>query len=218
MSTIRFTQLLDLAVGVVLVASFAVLWLRRIASVTLVIAAQGVALAGVAALIGLHEREHELVAIAAMVGVLRGLVLPGLIRRAMGDGERREVEMLINIPASLLLAAGLTLLAYATTRSIVALDDSPQVRALPIGFAVALIGILVVTVRRKAVLQIVGVLMLDNGIALVMFLGTSGIPLAVELGIASDVLLAMLILQLLTTRIRTRFGVTDLDQLREVRD
>jgi hydrogenase-4 component E len=63
-----------------------------------------------------------------------------------------------------------------------------------------------------------GVLMLDNGIALVMFLGTSGVPLAVELGIASDVLLAMFIFQVLTSRIRTKFGGTDLDQLRELRD
>jgi len=62
------------------------------------------------------------------------------------------------------------------------------------------------------------VLMLDNGIALVTFLATSGVPLAVELGIAFDVLLAMFILQLLTTRIRTKFGGTDLDQLRELHD
>ena len=84
--------------------------------------------------------------------------------------------------------------------------------------AVMLIGMLLIVTRRKAVLQIMGVLMLDNGIALVMFLGTSGVPLAVELGIASDVLLAMFILQVLTTRIRTKFGGTDLDQLRELRD
>ncbi len=51
-----------------------------------------------------------------------------------------------------------------------------------------------------------------------MFLGTSGVPLAVELGIASDVLLAMFIFQVLTSRIRTKFGGTDLDQLRELRD
>ena len=107
---------------------------------------------------------------------------------------------------------------YATTRDVVALSSTPQVRALPLGIAVMLIGMLVIVTRRKAVLQIMGVLMLDNGIALVMFLGTSGVPLAVELGIASDVLLAMFILQVLTTRIRTKFGGTDLDQLRELRD
>ena len=52
----------------------------------------------------------------------------------------REVEPLVNVPASLLAAAGLTLLAYATTRDLVALDPTPQTRAIPIGIAVTLIG------------------------------------------------------------------------------
>jgi hydrogenase-4 component E len=219
MTGTTFVQLLDLAVGLVLVTSFAALWLRRLATVIRVLAVQGLALAAVAAVIGLYEGEAELVAVAIMVAVLRVFVMPGLIMRAVRAGdEHREVESLINVPASLLAASGLTLLAYATMGDVVALSASPQVRAIPIGVAVALIGMLLIISRRKAVLQIMGVLMIDNGIALVMFLGTSGVPLVVELGIACDVLLAMFILQVLTNRIRTKFGGTDLDQLRELRD
>ncbi len=219
MSETTFVQLLDLAAGLVLVTSFAALWLRRLVTVVRVLAIQGLALAAVAAVIGLYEHEAELVAVAVMVAVLRVFVMPGLILRAVHAGdEQREVESLINVPASLLAASGLTLLAYATTRDIVALSASPQVRAIPLGVAVALIGMLLIISRRKAVLQILGVLMIDNGIALVMFLGTSGVPLVVELGIASDVLLATFVLQVLTNRIRTKFGGTDLDQLRELRD
>lgn len=214
-----FVQLLDLGAGLVLVTSFATLWFRRLVTVARVIAVQGFALAAVGLVIGLHENEAEFVAVSAMVGVLRGLVLPWLILRAVRAGdEQREVESLINVPASLLAASALTLIAYASTRNVVALSDSPQVRAIPIGVAVGLIGVLLIVSRRKAVLQIMGVLMLDNGIALVMFLGTSGVPLAVELGIASDVLLAIVIFQVLTSRIRNKFGGTDLDQMRELRD
>ena len=105
-----------------------------------------------------------------------------------------------------------------TTRDVVALSTAPQVRAIPLGVAVVLIGMLMIVTRRKAVLQMMGVLMIDNGIALVMFLGTSGVPLVIELGVASDVLLAVFILQVLTNRIRNKFGDTDLDQLRALRD
>lgn len=214
-----FVQLLDLAAGVVLVTSFAALWLRRLVTVVRLLAVQGAALAAVAAVIGIYEHEAELVAVSVMVAALRVFVMPGLILRAVRAGdEQREVESLINVPASLLAASGLTLIAYATTRDVVALSTSPQVRAIPLGVAVGLIGILLIVSRRKAVLQIMGVLMIDNGIALVMFLGTSGVPLVVELGVASDVLLAMFILQVLTNRIRNKFGDTDLDQLRELRD
>lgn len=219
MSETSFVQLLDLAVGVVAVTSFAALWLRQLVSVVRMVAVQGLALAAVAMVIGIHEGETELIAVSLMVAVLRGVILPGLVLRAVRSGdEHREVESRINVPASLLGAALLTLFAYATTRNVVDLVDTPEVQAMPLGIAVVLIGIMLMVTRRKAVLQIIGVLMLDNGIALVMFLGTSGVPLAVELGIASDVLLAMLILQVLTVKIRVEFGGTDLDQLRELRD
>ena len=143
MSTTRFVQLLDLAAGLVLVTSSAALWLRRLVTVTWVIALQGVALAAVALVIGAYEHETELVLIALMVGVLRGVVLPGLILRAVRAGdEHREVESLINVPAALLAASGLTLVAYATTRDVVALSSTPQVRALPLGIAVMLIGLI----------------------------------------------------------------------------
>jgi len=219
MSDTRFVQLLDLAVGLALVTSFAVLWLRRLASANRTVAIQGVALASVALVIGIHEHEPELIVVSVFVGALRGFVVPGLIGRVVRTGAKhREVESLINVPASLLGGALLTLLAYAVTRDVVDLAGTPQAQAMPLGVAVTLIGILVVVTRRMAVLQIIGVLMLDNGIALVMFLGTSGVPLVVELGVASDVLLAIFVLQVLTTRIRTEFGAGDLDQLRELRD
>jgi hydrogenase-4 component E len=219
MSETTFVQLLDLAAGSVLVISFAALWLRRLVTVTRVVAVQGVALAAVAAVIGIYEHEAELVGVAVFVCALRAYLLPALIRRALRAGsERTEVESIINVPASLLAASALTLVAYATTRDVVALSTAPQVRAIPLGVSVVLIGMLMIVTRRKAVLQMMGVLMIDNGIALVMFLGTSGVPLVIELGVASDVLLAVFILQVLTNRIRNKFGDTDLDQLRALRD
>jgi hydrogenase-4 component E len=59
---------------------------------------------------------------------------------------------------------------------------------------------------------------MDNGITAVAFLTTSGVPLIVELGVSLDVLLAVLVLQVLTARMRAAFGDTDLDDLRELRD
>jgi hydrogenase-4 component E len=142
-------------------------------------------------------------------------VLLGIVTRST---ETREVEPIVNVTASLLAGAALTLLAYATTRDIVALDTGPEIRAVPIGVAVALIGFFVLVSRRKAVTQIVGFLLLDNGVALIAFLTTAGVPLVVELGVALDVLLAVLVLQVLTARMRTKFGTLDLDQLTELRD
>lgn len=219
MSDTLFVQLLDLTAGLVLVCAFVVLWRRGLVAIVRALTVQGVALAAVALVLGLHEHDAEPIAVAGLVLVLKGAVLPGVLLRIVRAGnETREVEPLVNVPASLLAAAALTLVAYATTRDLVALDPSPQTNAIPIGVAVALIGFFVLVTRRKAVTQIVGFLLLDNGIALVAFLATAGVPLIIELGVALDVLLAVFILQVLTARMRSKFGTLDLDLLNELRD
>jgi hydrogenase-4 component E len=66
--------------------------------------------------------------------------------------------------------------------------------------------------------QIAGFLLLENGIALVAFLTTAGLPLVIELGGALDLLLVVLVLQVITGRMLSEFGATDLNQLQELRD
>lgn len=221
MSDDLFVRCLDLAVGLVLVCAFVAVWRRGLVAIVRAVAVQGLALAAVAALLGLHERHLEPVVVALLVAGLKGIVLPGVLLRIVRQGDAddaRDAEPLVNIPASLLAAAALTLLAYATTRPVVALDPAPEAAAIPIGFAVVLIGLFVLATRRRAVSQIAGFVLVDNGIALVAFLATSGVPLVVELGVALDVLLAVLVLQVLDARMRTHLGRVDLDQMRELHD
>jgi hydrogenase-4 component E len=219
MSDTLFVQLLDLTAGLALVCAFVSLWRRDLVAIVRSLALQGIAVAAVALVLGLHHDDVEPVVVAFLVAALKGVVVPGVLMRMVRAGdETREVEPLVNVPASLIAAAVLTLLAYATTRDLVALDPGPATQVIPIGVAVVLIGFFVLVTRRKAVTQVVGFLLVDNGISLVAFLATSGVPLVVELGVALDLLLAVLILQVLTSRMRSKFGAMDLDQLQELRD
>ncbi|MFE7607027.1 hypothetical protein [Streptomyces celluloflavus] len=233
MSTGTYTQLLDLACGAFLLAAVVVLWRRELVAIVRTFALQGIALAAIPLLIGLHEQRWGLIAVAAGIGALRAWVLPHLMRRALAAltppageehhyeedvSEARETQPLVNVAASLLTAAALTLLAYAVARPLVALHPGPATRALPVGLAVVLIGLFVLATRRRALAQVVGFLLLDNGITATAFLAASGVPLIVELGVSFDVLLAVLVLQILTTRMRTAFGTTDIDDLRELHD
>ncbi len=86
------------------------------------------------------------------------------------------------------------------------------------GVAVTLTGFFVLVTRRRALSQLAGFLLMDNGITALAFLTTAGVPLVVELGVSLDVLLAVLVLQVLTTRMLAAFGSTDLDELRELHD
>ena len=80
------------------------------------------------------------------------------------------------------------------------------------------IGLLVLTTRRGAVSQVIGLLTLENGITALAFLLTSGVPLVVELGASLDLLLAILVVAALTSRMRVKFGGTDLGELQELHE
>lgn len=219
MSETLYAQLLALACGVFLIAAVLVLWRRDLAVIIRIFALQGVALAAVAALLAVREQSVELGIVAAGVVSLRVVVLPLLLRRALArSGEVRETRPLVNIATSLLAAAVLTLFAYAVSGPLVTLAPSAATRAMPIGLAVVLIGFFVLVSRRRALSQVVGFLLIDNGITAVGLLTTANVPLVVELGVSLDVLFAVLVLQVLASRIRATFGDTDLDELRELRD
>ncbi|MBW0118022.1 hypothetical protein [Pseudonocardia abyssalis] len=212
--------LLDLAVGALLLTAVLMLWRRELSVIIGLYTVQGAALAAVVALLAVQERSVELAVAAAGVLVLRAGVLPAVLRRALAaaGSERRVTRPLVNVTASLLAAAVLTTLALAVSQPIVDLAPSPATRAAPVGVAVVLIGFFVLVTRRRALSQIIGFLLMDNGITAVAFLTTAGIGLVVEAGVALDVLLVVVVLQVLTGRMRTLFGRTDLDELRELRD
>ncbi len=220
MTETMYSGLLNLAAGAFLLAAVLIVWRRDLRAIVHLLAWQGAALAAIPFIVGIYEREAELIMVAVVVLALRAFVLPTLLARAVGtdDLERRESTPLVNTTTSLLITAGLTVMAYAVTRPIIAVDPTAATRAVPTTFAVILIAVLIMVSRRRAVSQAVGFMMLDNGITATAFLIAGGVPLIVELGASLDVLLAVLILGLLTGHMRRAFGGTDLDQLRELRD
>jgi len=215
-----YVQALNVAGGLFLLAAVGMLSRRQITSMIRLFAVQGVALVALVAVLGVHQHSLELMGVAAGLGVLRVGVLPHLTRRALGaaPAERRETSSAVNIAGSLLASAALVLLAYAVTRPLIALTPSAATAVLPVTVSVVLIGLFALATRHNALSQVVGFLLLDNGITATAFLATSGVPIIVELGVSFDVLLVVVVLQVLTVRLRSTFGTTNLDGLRELRD
>ena len=219
MSGSTYASALGLAASVVLLAAVVTLWRRSVHAIVRALAVQGVALAGVAAVLGLHHHDPGLLFVALLVLAAKAIVIPMLLSRVVqADPASRETQPLVNVPASLVAAGALTFLAFAASRSITALVPTTAGRLIPLGVAAMLVGFFSLVTRRKVVSQIVGVLLVDNGVALVAFLATAGVPLLVELGASLDVLLAVIVLQVLAIQLRSRLGSFDLDQLTELHD
>ncbi|MFL6099546.1 MAG: hypothetical protein ACJ71T_06305 [Actinomycetales bacterium] len=220
MSPGAYGAVLDLAAGALLLAAVGIVWRRELRSMVQMLAVQGLALAALPIAEGVDQRNVALVLVGLAVVTLRMVLLPWLLARAVGSEavENRESTPFVNTTASLLFVAALTVTAFAISQPVVDLEPTPATRAVPAAFAVVLIAMFVMVIRRRALSQAVGFLMLDNGIAAVAFLTTAGVPVIVELGASLDVLFAVLILGVLTGRVRHLYGDTDLDQLRELQD
>lgn len=211
--------MLNVLCGLFLLTAVAILWRREVSALINLLMVQGLALAGIAALLASERGNVDAAAIAIAVGILKAGIIPWMLRRVLAQvPDARETRPLVNVSASLLAAAGLTLLAYAAARPLALIAPSVSAHATPVGIAVALLGFFLAATRQRAISQIIGVLLVDNGIAAVAFLATGGVPLIVELGVSADLVLAVLVLQILSNRLHTTFGPTDLDELRELHD
>jgi hydrogenase-4 component E len=215
-----YAGVIDLAAGTMLLTGVLIVWRRELRAMVRLLAYQGAALAAIPLAEGIRGGDSQLVALVVVVLGLRAVVLPALLGRAVRrePSRARESTPLLNTTASLLTAAMLCITAFAVSRPLVRLEPSVSTLAVPAALAVVLLAVFVMASRRRAVSQAVGFLMLDNGIAATAFLLTSGVPLIVELGASLDVLFALVVIGVLTGRLRQAFGNTDLDVLRELRE
>jgi hydrogenase-4 component E len=206
-------SLLALSSGVVLLCASLALWRRVTRGIVNALRVQGFALGVTAALLGLQLHN------ALLLVMVKGFVIPKLLSRLVHlDPSSSETEPIINVPASLVASVFLTMVAFVATRPIVDSARSFPVSLVPFGFAAVLIGFFVLVARRKAVSQMVGLLLVDNGIGLVALLLTTGVPMLIELGGTLDVLLVVVVLRVLVTRMHAELGVLDLDALQELHD
>ncbi|MCV2395703.1 hypothetical protein OEB99_15415 [Actinotalea sp. M2MS4P-6] len=220
------TQALALSTGALLVTAALLVWRRSLAASARVLAVQGASLALLVGAIALEEREVELGVVALVVLALKGVVIPAVVARGVRvSGVQREDAPRLNPTAGLVAATGLTTLAYLVSEPISAaiagrgvVASGPGAFAVPAGLTLVLVGLLLVVTRRRALSQLVGFLVLDNGIAAVAFLTAAGVPFVVELGVSLDVLLVALILAVLSGRLHAVIGAVTVDELDELRD
>ncbi|MGO9560569.1 MAG: hypothetical protein ACLPQS_07645 [Acidimicrobiales bacterium] len=221
MSGSPFAAALTLAVGSVLVCAITVLWVTSTRSVIRVVAVQGVALGLVAMILGIHLGDAGLIGAATVVLLVKGVAIPSLLGKASGGRATaltRESRPIVNVPASLVASVFLIVLAFASFRDVARFVGTTAGALVPVGVATLLIGFFALATRQRPLFQMAGLLMVDNGTALVAFLCTAGVPFLIEVGVSLDVLLGVTVLMVLSMRLRTEFGDVDLDELRELHD
>ncbi len=215
------TKLDALAGGLFLLTAFGIIAMRQVLASLNIFIFQSILLAASAFLLGCQHASLHLFAVAGITLVTKSVLIPVLLRRTINREvyARREISQVLNIPASLLIAVALTILAYFISSPLTAIGRDPFIRLnFPIGLAGLFLGAYVVVARREAVPQVIGILSMENG---AFFAGVSiapGLPLIAELAAAFDVLIIALVMGLLTRRIHERVGTTAVGRLASLKE
>ena len=209
---------LNLLIGLAMGLNLLALGSSRLPAVIRAMSVQGVILGAMPVLME-HELDWRvlLVALATMAG--KGLVIPSLLRRAMRTAQiDRELEPLIGFVPSLLLGAGGTIAALALAQALPLLPEHEGSLLVPGALATVFTGFILLIGRNKAISQVCGYLILENGIYIFGLLLIKTMPLLVEAGVLLDVTVGVFIIGIIMDRLQRAFDSLDTRKLTALRE
>ena len=212
-------QSINLFAAVLLLLSFGMLSQRRILTLIHLFTLQGATLVAATAVVAYVTNQHHLYYSAALTLVTKVIVIPILLHRLIHRlNVKWDVETLINIPTTMLIGILLVVFAFNLALPIAQLSSSIVHSTLGIALACVLLSFLMMITRAKAVPQVIGFLSMENGLFFAATAATYGMPMVVELGIALDVLVGVLILGVFMFQIREQFDSLDIRNLEKLKE
>ena len=212
-------QVINLFASGLLLIAFAMLAQRRIVTLINLFAIQGLALVGSTLTVAWATGQSHLYWSAGITFVLKVVALPWILHRLIRRlNVKWDIETLINIPTMMLVGIVLVVFAFNLALPISEFSQSIARGTLGIALACVLMSFLMMITRSKAVPQVIGFLAMENGLFFAATSATYGMPMVVELGIALDVLVGMIILGVFMFQIREQFDSLDIHHLEKLKE
>jgi len=215
-------NLIDALLVAVLMLNIFALGTSRIQSVIRIVAAQGAVL-GLVTLLMHGSLSFPIVLSALAAVLLKGIVIPAVMSRSLRAAEiKREVEPFIGFLPSILLGAAATAIVLLAARGLSRGGGAPAALAgasrepslvVPAAIATIVVGFLILVTRYKAITQVLGYLVLENGIFIFGTLLVEAIPFVVEMGMLLDLFVGVFVISIITNHINRAFSSMDTRRL-----
>ncbi|MGB7990763.1 MAG: formate hydrogenlyase [Candidatus Methylophosphatis roskildensis] len=212
-------QTVNLFAAVMLLLAFAMLSQRRILSLIHLFTLQGLTLVASTVVVAYVTHQHHLYYSAAITFALKVVLIPVMLHRLIHRlNVKWDIETLINIPTMMLVGIVLVIFSFNLALPIAQFSASIAGGTLGIALACVLLSFMMMITRAKAVPQVIGFLSIENALFFAATAATYGMPMVVELGIALDVLVGILILGVFMFQIREQFDSLDIRHLEKLRE
>ena len=209
--------LADQLLVLVLLINFISLGTSRLIFSIRAVAAQGVILGILPGLI--HPFSWHLVGITVVIIAVKGFIIPALLGRAVRAAEiKREVEPYLGYVPTLLLGAVFTALSFGFAGKLPMLPEHQNYMFVPASIATLMTGFLLLTTRRKAISQVIGYLVLENGIFIFGLLLAEAMPIMVEAGALLDLLVGTFVMGIVINQISREFSSLDTSLLTSLKE
>jgi hydrogenase-4 component E len=208
---------LDQLLIVVLALNFLALGASRLRTVIRAVAVQG-ALIGLAPLF-LHHSDLRSILLVIGTVLLKGLIVPAFLIYAKREADiRHEAHPTIGYIPSLLLGAFGISCAVVFARTLPLLDEDQLTLLVPTSLATAFVGFLILTTRKMAINQVVGYLVLENGIFLFGLVLLGAMPVLVEIGALLDLFTGIFVMGIIIHHINREFASISTENLTELKE
>jgi len=212
------TELLDPLIIFALALNFFALGVSRIRAAINGVALQGILL-GVFPLLVYPEIGLRGILLVVVTIGLKGFAIPALLFHAMREANiQQEVNPLVNYMTSLLLGAAGTGLALVFSFTLPLADEHSGLLLVPASLSTAWTGFLLLTTRQKAIMQVLGYLLLENGIFLFGLLLLEAMPFLVEIGVLLDLFTGVFVMGIIIHHISREFASLSTEYLSELKE
>jgi hydrogenase-4 component E len=211
-------QFLDPLLIVALALNFVALGVSRIRGVINAVALQGILLGTLPFLVHSDIGLRGVLLMVVTIG-LKGFVIPGFLVHAMREANiQHEVKPVVNYMTSLLLGAFGTGLAMVFSYTLPLAEQHQNLLIVPASLATVWTGFLMLTTRRKAIMQVLGYLLLENGIFLFGLLLLEAMPFLVEIGVLLDLFTGVFVMGIIIHHISREFASISTEHLSELKE
>ena len=205
--------------ALVLFLSFVLIAQTRLVSAIHAFAWQGGLLAAATAVVAMENAEAHLLISALLTLALKAVLIPWMLHRLTRRlNLERDVEVVQHTALVHIAAVAIVIFSYWLVLPIAQQGFGFTRNIIGVSLAIVLIGLLMMIARQQAVSQVLGFMSMENGLFLAAVSATEGMPLVVELGIAFDVLVAMVLFGVFFLQIHTSIDSLDVDRLNRLRE
>lgn len=207
-------QLIGFLGSGLLLSAFAMLAMRRMSSLVRIFALQGIILTVSTLAVSILSKETHLLFSALFTLAFKVILLPAILFRLLDRLKiRGDVEVLLNVPSTMVLGLGVVVFSFALSAPISQLASTVSKGLIGVGLASLLLSFLMMITRRKALTQVLGFLGMENALFFSAINATYGMPMVVELGVAFDVLVGTFVFGIFFFQIRETFESLDLKHM-----